>query len=173
MAIPAIGSQGYNGYYVNQAPVADEGRTSAAVSTSAPSFRSQPERDTVELSNKKEKKKSNAAAWGILGTVATIGAAILCKKAYNIGKSPDMTWYGRVNDGLKQYFNKSTKAIGKWTVNAKTSEELAKSPWYQRWWHSAKRGWNNCVNTVGKWNLKTNKPTYSQQEVEAWHACCA
>lgn len=145
MAIPAICSQGYNGYYVNQAPVADEGRTSAAASSSAPSFRAQPERDIVELSNKKEKKKSNAAAWGILGAVATIGAAVLCKKAYNIGgkMKSDAKWYQKIGMGSKSLFRFNPK-------NIKTEEQLKDANWFTQKWHGLKGRWNKWLAGIGK-----------------------
>jgi hypothetical protein len=145
MSVQAIGS---TGYYVNQAPAGVQ--TSGATYTSSPSFRAQPERDTVEISGK-EKKKSNAAAWGILGTVATIGAAILCKRAHTIGgkMKANAKWYEKIGMGAKSLFRFNPK-------NIKTAEQLKDANWFTKQWHNLKGKWNKFL--TGK-EVKGGTPT--------------
>ena len=104
------------------------------------------------------KKKSNGAAWGIICGLITIGTAVLCKKAHKIGNAETM--FGKIGDGLKQYFNKSAKAIGSWNFkNVKAQNELTDAKWYEKWSNTIKGWWNDAVGWVGKQNLKTNPAT--------------
>lgn len=104
------------------------------------------------------KKKSNGAAWGIIGGLITIGTAVLCKKAHGIGNAS--TWYGKVGDGLKQYFNRSTKTIGSWKFkNVKAHNELTDAKWYEKCSNKLKGWWNGGVGWVGKHKLEVNSAT--------------
>ena len=59
--------------------------------------------------NEKEEKKNHAAAWAIIGTVATIGAAALCRKAYNKGSGT--TALAKIGDGFKVLWNGSKNKV--------------------------------------------------------------
>lgn len=58
----------------------------------------------------KKKKKSNGTAWAIIGTVATIGAAALCRKAYKTGNANKES-FDRIYDGFKQLWNSAKSKI--------------------------------------------------------------
>lgn len=124
-------------------------------------------KDTVTFKGKEE--KSNGAAWGIIGTVATIGAALLCKKAYKIGIPKTgieaaTPFWGKVKqaptkiyDGIKQYINKGCKKIGNWKFkDVKTQKQLSEAKFYEKGWNKVKVWWNSGTKWIGKRHLSVN-----------------
>lgn len=129
----------------------------------------QLEADTVSFKGKGKEEKSNSKALALIGTIATVGAAFLCKKAFNIGKlapgtAKATTLTGkfkqaatRTYDGFKRYINKATTAVGKWNFkNVKPAEELADAKWYEKGLNTAKSWWNKGTEWVGKQYLNVN-----------------
>ncbi|MBE7710757.1 MAG: hypothetical protein E7Z92_01315 [Cyanobacteria bacterium SIG31] len=153
---------------VTQATTPQGAITGAQVGAAEAKANLQPlAKDTVTFKGKEE--KSNGAAWGIIGTVATIGAALLCKKAYKIGNLKFGTTAGntflekvkqaptKIYDGIKQYINKGCKKIGSWNFkNVKTPEQLSEAKFYEKGWNKVKGWWNSGTKWIGEKHMAVN-----------------
>ena len=176
MGIPATNRCGvdrnlYN-YYDNGYNVGGGGIQTDSLSRTNMSLRTgetttNEEKDTVTFKGKEEKSSGKACA--IIGAVATIGAAILCKKAYKIGNlkvgtTKATSFFGKVKqapakiyDGIKQYINKGCKKIGSWKFkNVNTQEQLSEAKFYEKGWNKVKGWWNSGAEWIGKKSLNVN-----------------
>lgn len=120
----AIGSYGFDPYFMqayqtpnyyagnymaqNNVPAATTALPSANTTTSTTTATATNNQQNVNFKGK-EKEKSNSTAWAILGTVAVIGAACLCKKAYNKGVGD--TVLAKVKDGFSKMWSGAKTSV--------------------------------------------------------------
>ena len=107
LAINGYGADPYS-YYAQAYQYTPYLQSAYGVQTVQPQY-AQPVQVQASAETEKEKKHSKAAL--ILGTVAVVGAALLCKKAYNVGTGEN--FWAKTGDGFKVLWNSAKSKVGK------------------------------------------------------------
>jgi len=100
----------------NIAPV-DNTRVATTVPVEATTFKG----NNTQAPSEKKSKGSSSTAWTIIGTVATVGAAVLCRKAYLNG-APAKKIFPRIADGFRTMWKSRKKKLGQFTNPEKFSQ---------------------------------------------------